>query len=334
MRLAGLVLVGQNGARLAAAAFPALALQPNSATAANSVSLLAIAGAANAILLFAIVLTVSGVPRGPRVGFSTLYQVLKPAAFLSLSTAIGSATTYIDKVAVASVLGVVAVATYANGAIESPMAPIVTGALTMAALPRIRAAFAINDRDAAANEIRRIALRSAAVLFPVGAVSFLLAPELVTVLYSDRYIASYPVLRLFLLLVPLRCLAFGPLAVALDRPRLVVHAALILMTSSCAMLLVLPRFFGIEGAAMAVVLAQYATGAYYIRTLSRNLLGSYRAWIPTMDLAGIALRSAIAAAPCFLIPGDLSPFVRLVIGGGVTGALSMLLLKRTVISPR
>ena len=206
-------------------------------------------------------------------------------------------------------------AVYAVGAFEVPLLSVMTGAVMTTLMP-VLSGMAHRQETAPMlrlwhESIRKVSL----VLFPLFALFFVLAPELVVLLFSAKYAASTPIFRIYLLLLPLRTTVYSSVLMAAGQTGALALGAAGFLVLVAALTWVLLGSFGLPGAAAAAVISTYALGAFYLAAVKRKLALDTRALFPWRQVNAIlafACLIGLVVWPLVLLPLGLWPRVGLV----------------------
>ena len=126
-------------------------------------------------------------------------------------------SSLLDRTLVARFYGASDYALYVFGATELPLISILVGSLTPVLLPRFSALLKEGDRLSVLKLFHKAAIRSGVLLFGLFFCFVWIAPQFLSALYSPKYAASAPYFRIYLLLQPVRIVAFMPLLFALGK---------------------------------------------------------------------------------------------------------------------
>jgi len=168
---------------------------------------------------------------------------------------------------------------------------------------------------------RRATMKMGLVLFPLSAGMAAAAPDVVRILYSERYLDSAPVMRLVSLGLLFRVLLSSPALQAFGRSGWYASGTVIsaVVAPLSVFLLGSSLGLGILGAALGYTLTEAVHGAWQLLLIRRVLGFPIRQVLPVRRLVGLALWAhgsawgtlglLVAAVPSF------SPWVRLLAGG-------------------
>ena len=196
-------------------------------------------------------------------------------------------------------------AAFTIGAVVLPVASLIRQPINSAMLPHLNRAFAAGARA----EVHALLIKGSGaatlLLAPLAGALFLLAPEIVALVYTERYLAAVPVMRLYLLLVALQSVAVGFAMPALDMGRLALRINLAGLALSASLSLAGVHWFGLAGAALGSVAAFLLCELANARAVGKVLGRPWRAMFP-VRLAGLVLVACVsgillaeACAPAF-----------------------------------
>ncbi|WP_314441587.1 lipopolysaccharide biosynthesis protein [Massilia timonae] len=194
----------------------------------------------------------------------------------------------------ASLLPTHVFAAFTIGAVVLPVASLIRQPINSAMLPHLNRAFAGGARA----EVHALLLKGSGaatlLLAPLAGALFLLAPEIVALVYTERYLAAVPVMRLYLLLVALQSVAVGFAMPALDMGRLALRINLAGLALSAALSLAGVHWFGLAGAALGSVAAFLLCELANARAVGKVLGRPWRTMFP-LRLAGLVLGACVTA---------------------------------------
>ncbi len=252
---------------------------------------------------------------------------LSHAAPIALSTALVGLLAWLDKLLVAALQPAEEFAIYVSGAMELPLTAVPLAAMTVI-LPDLVRLWGRGEKQEAVELWKRAAVKASLVMFPAAVVSFALAPELMHVLFGDRYAASAGIFRILLLATPLKLAYFSTLFIAAGRPMwTVVSAAVGVMGVLVGVPPLLGRM-GIEGAAWAAVAVPYLLQLPLALILCRHLYripGAFLyPWAALGKTAAVSLAASVPALGLRHLLADAPPLVVLATCGAAYGAAALL----------
>jgi hypothetical protein len=156
---------------------------------------------------------------------------------------------------------------------------------------------------------------------------FITAGDLVPLLFSNRYLASVPVLRVGLLVMAAHVFAPDVLLRALGRTGTLAFGSSAALIAGAGLVCVGLRALGLPGAAAGSVLAVYGLKTYYaweVRRSAGKEAGALLPWASLLRIAGIAALAGMpAAAMTWLLPAGLARLAAALLAYGITYLLVM-----------
>jgi O-antigen/teichoic acid export membrane protein len=327
-RLAGTVVAVQAAVRLAG-----LGLGASNGTAEGALWGLAVASWAALVGQLSLLLVLVGAPRA-RADLGGWREPLALGSVLSFSSLVGSIAQQTDRFLVAALLGTEMLAVYVNGSMENPLVPLITGSIVAGGMPALSRAFAGERTAEPAALVRGMSSAAAWLLHPVFWLTLWGAGDLIELAFTERYAAAAPILRIYALLIPLRCLPLGPVFAAARRPWIVFRFAWIFLTTNLLLSVFLIQWLGPAGAAASTVAATYGAAAVYLVGFPRVLGISLARAVPLGDWARTFVVSGVCALPLLALPAAWPPVARLLAGAALYGALCLGLRPRGPVAER
>ncbi|MEM7385605.1 MAG: oligosaccharide flippase family protein [Verrucomicrobiota bacterium] len=226
-----------------------------------------------------------------------MVRQLKFGVPLGLAAVIGLLSVGLDKVIVAAMEPDEAFAVYVNGAFELPLISIVTASSAAILLPEMTRLFRQAELGEMLTLWRRSAVKCAVILIPFAGLAFLLAPEIMVLLYSEKYRLSSHPFMVYLLIIPIRVAFFGVIFQAADQSRTVLFYSLGTLLLNLLLSVFFVRWLGPMGAAISTVLVIYGfTVPYSIHRAAVVLGRSFREIFPLVPVLKIGLCVAAVVA--------------------------------------
>jgi O-antigen/teichoic acid export membrane protein len=249
---------------------------------------------------------------------------------LALVGVAGTLGYQFDRLVVTSNFSTDDFAIYAAGAVELPFVPIIQQSVNSVLLPELTRRYRDGDLRGV-HELWREAIRKTSlILLPAFIFSLVLAGDIVAVLYGAQYERSTEVLRIYLLLLPIRVATYGLIPMAIGRPRINLAASIVYLASNALFALALVGPLGLVGPAVGTVLADIAIVSFYLLRL-RALLGSpvrsLFPWRVIVKNLGVSAAAGAVIVPFAVV--DLPAFVALLCAGPLYVAACALLMRQT-----
>jgi O-antigen/teichoic acid export membrane protein len=197
-------------------------------------------------------------------------------------------------------------AIYANGCFDVPLVGMLGDSVGAVLIPRISALQAAGARDeivsVTVKAIRGLAFAYAPLFFFI----FITATQVITLLFSTKYLASVPIFRVNLLMILLAIVAVDPVVRAFQSQHLWMMRMNVLLLG----VLMVTLYFGVTrlgliGAVSCVILIQYTARSIFVWRISRLLEIRAADLRPLRDV----LKTLLAAAAAGLCIVPLLQFV-------------------------
>jgi O-antigen/teichoic acid export membrane protein len=246
-----------------------------------------------------------------RPQIANIRDQMRFAVPLGLATMIGVLSRSVDKVVVSSMCSPEQFAVYVNGAIDIPLIGILTGSVTSVLMPEIVELYSKGDSQAALAIWRRAAVKCSLILLPAMCFLFIMAPEVMRLLFSARYSASATPFRMYLLLVPIRIVAWGPMLMAAGKSSWILSRTAISLGVNLVLSIILVRYFGYIGAIVGSICELYLWAIpFHVCAISKLYRCPIQGVLPLGRVSFVMLLSLVAclvflAVPHLHLGGDL-----------------------------
>jgi O-antigen/teichoic acid export membrane protein len=290
---------------LAGAVLPVLWLATTEAAVIGVVGATAIASVAAVFLMYWVCREGPALPRWSQASAQLRYSLPLGAAAI-----LGMLSVNLDKLLVSAMFSPGELAVYANGAMELPVIGVITGSVTAVLLPEFAGLFQRGAHQEALQLWHRAMLKCALILLPIMVFCFVMAPEIIRLLFSAKYGASVIPFRIYLLNMPLRIASYAIIPQAAGRNRVVLIVEAISGITQIVLGILLMRGLGPNGVAIAYVLNFYGAIWFgYLPWIRRYLGVSWAQIAPWRQLIKVSLACLVpvillAPAP-FLPEGNL-----------------------------
>ncbi|NUN12331.1 MAG: polysaccharide biosynthesis protein [Myxococcales bacterium] len=174
---------------------------------------------------------------------------------LAVASGLGKLNAYADKYMVGVLMPMEALAVYNVASRELPFVSIVPYGATTGLIPEMSRRF-FDDKEGFLTLWRVLMRKVALLMYPVFVFFFVMAPDIITILYTDAYVEGTNVFRVYLCLIPFRlCLYGGVLRAMGDTIRVLTTSGLSIATN---LLLNIPLYYwlGWVGPALATIVGQ------------------------------------------------------------------------------
>jgi O-antigen/teichoic acid export membrane protein len=201
----------------------------------------------------------------------------------------------LSSLAVAKVLGAVALAQYTIGQYAQPAIVTLRNSVSAVVLPEM----VRRERDASGERLelwQRATVVNTIVLLPVVALVLRYASPLVGTVFGAAYLPAAVLLRIFMLVVVRACVDFAPALRAVNRTRPLVESSIASIAACALLLYLLVPTYGAAGAMAAFALCTLVDSAWLARATLRHYGVSLGELLPWSSLGKVAAAALIAAA--------------------------------------
>lgn len=239
-----------------------------------------------------------------------LFQYSLP---LGLSSIIGMLSIQLDKFVISGFFRPADFAVFSVGAMELPFISILSNSVNSVLLPHISA-----DRSSLTEVYRGAVRKNTLIIFPLCLLFFIFAKPLITLLYTDQYAASVPYFKVYLLILPLRVATYGIIFMAMQKTKYIMYNSLLILSMNLILNLILVRFMGMMGAAVATVFVTWFSAGLYLYWIRHHLQLKLGELFPSLAI----LRTAAAV----ILSGVLTALTLRIFGQGWSIQLLALLI--------
>ena len=208
---------------------------------------------------------------------------------------------------------------------------MITGAVTTVMIVDINRAAQAGDITRAFSLFRKIAEKTALFLMPVMIFFIFAGSNLIHFLFTEKYEGAILVFIIYLLYMPVRCVIYGPLFIALGKTSVVLRREITALVLNAVLSVISVKYLGAIGAALATILVTYLYSVpcnLYLLHIYSNI-----AMRDILPLKHIAL-CIILSLPGGLLAWEIDQcygcdyyLLRLIVMGGVFTLVTLLLYR-------
>ena len=239
-----------------------------------------------------------------------------------ISNALFSLRSQADQWVVASLFALSSFAAFSIAAIVGQVVHIFRHSVMEAFLPSMSRMEAAGDVRGMMELNSRANVMVGTVLFPLLAVAFVFAEEIITIVYTASYLEAAPVIRLYIVAMIAMVIEIGSVILLLRQGPFQLRVTAVVLAASVAISLGGAHWIGLTGAAIGSVVAIYLDRAMMLRRVAAQT-GISLARLQNWGALAWSLSTAVLAAALarLVVEQTLeSPFLRLVAGTAVLGA--------------
>lgn len=173
---------------------------------------------------------------------------------IGIASMVGTINIELDKLMITTFFSTEKLAIYTNASKELPVTIIATS-LTAVLLPQM-VRLLHNDKKEEAVELWKSATTIAfSIICFVAIACFAFAPEVITVLYSEKYLEGTSVFRIYTLVLLLRCTYFGMMLNASGKTKFIMYSSIASLALNAVLNYILYCICGFIGPAIATLLS-------------------------------------------------------------------------------
>lgn len=189
-----------------------------------------------------------------RDGILRLLKVSLPLGFAAMA---GALSSNLDSWIVSSMSDPITYSVFQMGAYELPFITIITGAISTVVLVDINNAASVGDNRKVIELFRGIASKTSVFMMPIMIFFLFCAVPFIRFLYTSEFDGAVPVFMLYLLYLPVRCVLYGPLFVALGKSKIMLLREISSLILNAVLSVILVKKQGAIGATIATLIITY-----------------------------------------------------------------------------
>lgn len=236
-------------------------------------------------------------PRGESI---SAYRVIGYSAHLSLAGASNTLLQQIGPLAVSLLASPAQVAVFRMGATQVPMVTSITGSVAIGLTPTLAEQFARGDIRQMTELWHRAIRRLFGLILPMFVFFFLMASDIIVVLFSIKYMESITIFRIYLCIMLLRSGFYSGVLQAMGRSREILFVDIISSLVAVILAFALMPVIGLRGPAVACVVGYYTGGLLFLILICRFTGHRWSSVMPWRDInrqLGIAILAGVVMVP-------------------------------------
>jgi O-antigen/teichoic acid export membrane protein len=247
------------------------------------------------------------------------FHYATPMALTTIASSLGASA---DKFVVSSYVPLEEFAVYTRGAFEFPLIGMISALISDLLLTRFVGLWVDRNSKEMVRLVREGIRRIACVFYPVCFLCWVVAPQIITLLFTDNYSDAAIYFRIYLLLLLFQVGPCNAVFRSTGDTKSLFAGTLVKVVGAFALSLLFVRSMGLYGAAFSIVAAHVLSAMYVIVVSGRRLGVPWLALVPWKDLLRVlAVSGATAIAVYPLASWSSSKIITLTITGGGYAAL-------------
>ncbi|MEH7255249.1 oligosaccharide flippase family protein, partial [Neobacillus niacini] len=190
----------------------------------------------------------------PRIDIKLIREIIAFSFPLGIAYTVGTFQVETDKLMIGYLYDTETLAIYTNAAREMPIT-IVVASIVAVITPSIVRFIKDYQNDYAVKLWRNATAFSYIFLCFFAAILFAFAPEIISILYSDKYLKGVEVFRISSIKILLQATNYAILLIALGRTKYVFYSSILALVLNVLLNYLFYLFYGINGFAIATLLS-------------------------------------------------------------------------------
>lgn len=227
-------------------------------------------------------------------------KIFKYSIPIGLAGLVGTVTIEIDKLMIGRFFDTEQLAIYTNAAKELPLT-IVASSLTAVLLPQMARMLKAKDTNRAVALWGDVIRLSYIIICFCATALVVFAPQVMTILYSAKYLPGVPIFRVYSLVLLLRCTYFGLVLNSIGKTKLIFYSSLASLALNAVLNYACYLVMGMVGPAVATFLSITLVNFAQLFATSKALNVSFAKIFPWGKLLRITLINALIGVCQFAI---------------------------------
>lgn len=244
---------------------------------------------------------------------------------IGIASMIGTINIELDKLVITSFFSTEQLAIYTNASKELPVT-IISSSLTAVLLPQM-VRLLHNDKKEKAVELWNSATTiSFAIISFIAVACFVFAPEVITVLYSEKYLGGVAVFRVYSLVLLLRCTYFGMLLNAVGKTKFIMYSSIGSLVLNLVLNYALFYICGFIGPAIATLLSSYTMNIAQLLYTGKTCNIRMKDIFPWKNVVWITIINLLIGSAMGFIQKKISVHINSILSAIILGVIWLVLI--------
>jgi len=199
----------------------------------------------------------------------------------------------IDKLMIAYFYTVSRFAVYANGGFEVPFIGTIASSVTSVMMPEYARRHQAGDNVSIIQLWHGAVCKVGSILIPLAVFLFIFAQDVITLLFSNKYIESTLIFQIYLIALLPKVTWYGPILVSMGYNKVPLYGAILAVISNVILNFWLIKLMGFPGPAVATVLTTYILTSYYLYEIMRATGVDWSGVFPWKNLLKMLLSAVV-----------------------------------------
>lgn len=232
---------------------------------------------------------------GVSFDFRLIKTILTFSIPLGLASMVGTLNVELDKFVIGGMMGTEKLAIYTNASKEMPVT-IIANSITAVLMPQMVCLMKDGKKTDAVKLWGNATVLSFTVICFLSFTLFVFAPEVMTILYSEKYVSGSSVFRVYSLLLMLRCTYFGMILNTNGHTKFIFYSSLGSLVLNLGLNYLFYYLFGFIGPAIASLISQFIVDILQLVWSAKLLKIRFTSIFPWRRLAAVLLLNIASAA--------------------------------------
>lgn len=227
-------------------------------------------------------------------------KILKFSVPLGLASVVGTISIELGKLVIGAMYNTEQLAIYANASREMPVT-IISASLTAVLLPQLARLLSKEKNEESVTLWGKSVTLSYVFMSFFSAVLFVFAPQIISILYSDKYLPGVNVFRIFSLVILLRTTYFGILLNSKGKTKIIFYSSIASLILNLILSYLFYLLFGFIGPALASFAAIGLVNLLQLITTGKILNVPFKQIFPWTELGKISVINLLLGVSFFLL---------------------------------
>lgn len=239
-----------------------------------------------------------------KIRLSSMRSILAVSVPLGVATMLGTLSNSLDKWIISFMRSPEEYAVFSYGAHELPFLSSIAGAISTVIIVDMVKYTKERRYNDALTLFRKVAKTTSYVIFPVMMLFMVVAEPFYELMYTETMLPAVPIFRVYLLMLPIRTVMYGPLLIAMGKSKQVLYKTLVGLIVNLILSVALVYWIGTIGATISTVGTTFLVNLpinFYI--ISKEFRIPWPRILPYAHYGKCLISSTVpAAAVYFLLP--------------------------------
>ncbi len=229
-----------------------------------------------------------------------IIKILKFSLPLGLASIVGTLSIELDKLLIGKFFSTEQLAIYTNAAREMPVI-IVSSSITSVLMPQLVRLLKNNKNNEAITLWGDATSLSYVFICFIATGLFVYAPEVMSLLYSDKYLQGVSVFRVYNIVLLLRCTYFGIILNSIGKTKLIFYSSIASLLLNVILNYAFYLIFGFVGPSIATFVSITIIQIFQLVATSKSISLPFAKLFPWKDLSTITIINVFMGVLFYLI---------------------------------